>query len=90
MAEDVSSASKIFAGVLRAHRQKTEFSATDVLAHAPDGPAKSTVSNRLDDLEDLGVVESRSDPDDGRRVIWSLILDPEQSEIPVEERFVND
>jgi DNA-binding HxlR family transcriptional regulator len=80
---------KIVAGVLRAHRKKNEFRHSDVLAFGPPGLSAGNVSERLADLETLGVVESRTDPKDGRRTMWSLVLDPEQAEIPTEERIID-
>lgn len=84
---------KVWIGILRAHRQRGggEFRRGDVLAFADDDVGATTVTETLQAGEEHepAVLESRDDPQDGRKTLWSLRLDDEQAEIPVSERFID-
>ena len=90
MSNDVTPRDRVWIAILRAHRQRGgEFRRGDVLAFADDvGATTVTDTLRAGAEHEPPVLERRSDPDDGRRNLWSLRLDDEQAEIPVSERFI--
>lgn len=92
MSDCVTPRDRVWIAILRAHRQRGgEFRRGDVLAFADDDVGETTVTEtlRAGEMHDPPVLESRDDPEDGRRTLWSLCLDDPQSEIPVSERFID-